>query len=415
MKASICALALLAASAVATASGPALADEGSDAFVRDVLAQNPGLRAGALRRDSFKEEAVASGKWPDPSVAVMVDRIPNGMVEMPMVRYQLSQMVMWPGKLGLMRSAVERQGDAAAADLDARRLELRLAARRGYAMLRFNAKRREVNRANRSLGATIANAALGRYSSGVGGHHEVARAQVEVNALDVELVNLEGERTSMLAMLNSLRNQPVDAAVPEPKPTTPARPDFALASLTEQAMRDRPEFRGMKAMQNEATAMAELARKEPYPDFMGSVWFNQMIGAPNTMGFMVGATLPVFGVSRADHRARAFDARAQASGEDQAAMRAMIRYEVADALNKVQTASRQLELVETVALPKTRESFEASLGGYGSGTVDIVGVLDARRALQNAELARAEAQANLEVALAELERAVGGPPQGATP
>lgn len=415
MRASLFTLGSLLVLAFASLAQPARADEGADAFVRDVLSRSPSLRAGTLRRDAFRQEASAAGTWPDPSAAVMVDRIPNGMVEMPMVRYQLSQMVMWPGKVGLMRSAVERQGDASAADLEARRIELRLAARRGYAMLRFNVVRREVNRANRSLSATIANAALGRYSAGVGGHHEVARAQVEVNALDVELVNLEGERTSMVAMLNSLRDQPVDTAVGDPKPTTPPRPDLVLTSLTERAMQQRPELRGMRAMQNEALAMADLARKEPYPDFMGSVWFNQMIGGPNTMGFMVGGTIPVFGVSRAQHRAAAFDARADGAVQDQAAMRAMIRFEVADAVTKVQTATRQLDLIETVVLPKSRESFEASLAGYGASTVDIVGVLDARRALQSAELARAEAQANLEVALAEPERATGAPVQGGRP
>jgi outer membrane protein TolC len=68
-----------------------------------------------------------------------------------------------------------------------------------------------------------------------------------------------------------------------------------------------------------------------------------------------------------------------------------------------------------VAIPKTRESFDASLAGFGTATVDIVGVLDARRALQTSELARAEAGAALEIALAELERAVGGPPGGGAP
>jgi outer membrane protein TolC len=407
--------ALLAASVLAL-SGDARADEGADSFVREVLARSPALRSDALRRDAFRQEARAAGTWPDPSVNVMVDRIPNGMVEMPMIRYQLSQMVMWPGKLGLMRSAVERQGDAAAADVDTRRIELRLAAQRGYAMLRLNVKQREVNRANRNLATTIANAALGRYSSGVGGHHEVARAQVEVNALDVELVKLEGERTSMVAMLNALRDQPVDMAIADPKPLAPSqRADFSLASLTEQAIRDRPELRNMRAMQDESVAMADLARKEPYPDFMGSVWFNQMLGGPNTMGFMVGATIPVFGVSRGQHRAAAFDSRADSAAQAQASMRAMIRYEVSSALTRVQTSARQLELIDSVALPKTRESFDASIAGYGASTVDLVGLLDARRALQTAELTRAEAQATLEVAWAELERAVAGPVQGGTP
>ena len=68
------------------------------------------------------------------------------------------------------------------------------------------------------------------------------------------------------------------------------------------------------------------------------------------------------------------------------------------------------QLLETVVLPKARESFETSLAGYGAGTVDIVGLLDARRALQAATLAVADAQMDREIALAELERAVGAMP-----
>lgn len=154
--------------------------------------------------------------------------------------------------------------------------------------------------------------------------------------------------------------------------------------------------------------MADLARRERYPDIMGSVWMNQNIGAPPSAGGMIGVTVPVFGISRQGYRADAFDSRAQGVAEDAGSMRAMIRFEVANALVRVQTTTRRVELVETVVLPKARESFEASLAGYGSSTVDIVSLLDARRSLQSASLALAEAQAEREVALAELERAVGG-------
>ncbi len=399
----------------ASASAARAEDEGQDAFVREVLARSPSLRAGVLKRGALREEARAAGSWPDPYASVMVDRLPDRVAEgaeMPMIRYQVAQMVPWLGKLGLMRTAVERQEEASGADVDTRQLDLRLSAKRGLAMLLLNARRREVNRANRNLTATIASAALGRYSAGLGGHHEVARAQVEISALDVEHINLEGERVSVVAMLNSLRERPTDTAIADSPPAAVPATDSALAALTERAMKQRPELRGMRAMQNEALAMANLARKEVYPDLMGSVWYNQMIGAPNTVGVMVGGTIPVFGVARQQHRAAAFDARADSSAQDQGAMRAMIRFEVADALVKVQTAKRQLDLLQNVALPRARESFEASLAGYGASTVDIVGVLDARRALQNAELGLAEAQVTVAVSVAELERAVGAPLAG---
>ena len=398
--------------ALMTVTVTAQAEEASvDRLVAEVLERNPSIQARASRRDALGGEARAAGIYPDPQVVVMVDRVPQAhQAEMPMVRYQATQMFPWPGKLGLMRSAVERRLDAAAADILVTKLELRLQAKRAYYMLAYNAKQREIVRASRSLAATIAHATLGRYSTGIGSHHEVARAQVEVNALDLEAIRLDGERTSMLAMINALRNRAADAPFPDPVLVPSPRADWTLPRLVLRADTLRPELQGMRSMVSEALTMADLARRERYPDIMGSVWMNQNIGAPPSAGAMIGVTVPVFGLSRQAHRADAFGARAQGFASDAQSMRATIRFEVADALVRVQTATRRVELVEAVVLPRARESFEASLAGYGAGTVDIVGLLDARRSLQTASLTVAEVQVEREIALAELERAVGGAP-----
>jgi outer membrane protein, heavy metal efflux system len=405
-------LLLISCAIVVPATARASNDPALDAFVADVLQKNPSLGARASRRDALTSESRAAGIYPDPQVSVMLDRVPQAHAyEMPMVRYQITQMFPWPGKLPLMRTAVERQRESASADVDVRKLDLRLAAKRTWFMLALNTKEREINRASRGLATTIAQSALGRYSTGLGGHHEVARAQVEVNALDVDLTRLDGERMSMVAMVNALRNQPVDTPFADPSFTPAPRADYALVALAQKAVANRPELRGMRAMRDESIAMADLARRERYPDFMGSVWANQnLMGAPPSGGVMLGMTIPVFGYTRQGHRADAFDARAEGSARDADAMRAMIRFEVADALARVQATTRRVELIETVVLPKARESFETSLAGYGTSGVDIVGLLDARRSLQTASLALAEAQAEREVALAELERAVGGTP-----
>ena len=47
-----------------------------------------------------------------------------------MVHYQTTQMFPWPGKLPLMRAAIERQRDASGAELDLRNLDLRLETKR---------------------------------------------------------------------------------------------------------------------------------------------------------------------------------------------------------------------------------------------------------------------------------------------
>jgi cobalt-zinc-cadmium efflux system outer membrane protein len=397
--------------ALLTLDGSALAEETAlDTYVAEVLARSPSLRARTLRSDASRREASAAGIYPDPTLNVMVDNVPD-VAEMPMVRYQLGQMFMWPGKLRLMETAALRTADAAGADVDTSRLQLRLEAKRGFFMLILNARRREINKAARGLAATVANAALGRFGAGMAEHHEVARAQVEVSALDIELVNLEGERRAMVAMLNALRNKPTDTDIVdpgEPPSSTPTHRD-PLATLVDRALANRPEIRAMGAMREEARAMASLARLEPAPDFMVGVWVNQNMGAPVTFGAMVGTTVPIFNVTRQSRRASAFDARAGSAAAEQDAMRAMIQAQVAEALARLEAAERQVDLIRDIVLPKARESFESTLASFGAGRADLNTVLDARRALQRTQLAAVEAQVMRAIAAAELERAIGAP------
>jgi cobalt-zinc-cadmium efflux system outer membrane protein len=181
------------------------------------------------------------------------------------------------------------------------------------------------------------------------------------------------------------------------------------ARLERVALERRPELGRMRAMQREEETMAALARRERYPDLMTSVWYNQMLmGMPDSAGVMVGASLPLFNVTRQNRLAAASDLRAGSVGSELTAMQNMIRFEIADASRQLVTAERTLQLVEDVAVPRANQSFVASLAGYATGGVDIVGVLEAWRALQAMERARIESLVARLLALADLERAIGG-------
>jgi outer membrane protein, heavy metal efflux system len=198
-----------------------------------------------------------------------------------------------------VEQAALRRTDAAGAEWKSRKVALELEAKRAYLMLALNAGKRKVNQANCGLLKTVTNAALARYSAGAGGHHEVARAQVELNAVDVEAIDLAGERVSIVAMMNALRNVAADQSIADPnEPATTARLP-PVRRLLDLAVMRRPELEGMRAMQREEEAMAALARRERYPDVMTGVWYNKMLDGPErSVGFMVGGTIPVFGIRR---------------------------------------------------------------------------------------------------------------------
>jgi cobalt-zinc-cadmium efflux system outer membrane protein len=387
------------------------------AFVQQVLSRNPTLRARALARESLRTRASAEGYWPDPELSVMLDRVPERMDgEMPMLRYQLSQMLMWPGKLRLMESAAAQQAESAAADADVRRLELTREAQQAYLMLVRNRGYRDVNAATLRLLDTVARAALARYGAGTGGHHEVARTDVERSVLEVEAASIEGERVSIVAMLNALRDRPPDAPFDDAGPVeaSPA-PAADFRELMRLAVARRPELKKMRAMVREETTMAALARRERYPDFMAGVWYNQMLGGPDTVGVMVGANIPIFSGPRQNRRAEAAELSAQSARSDATGMQAMIRYQVADALRRVQTAERTLDLVTRVARPRAEQSFASALSAYSTGSADMVFVIDAWRALQRMELVRLDAVVAQRMALVDLDWATGGAVQKGSP
>lgn len=387
-------------------------------FVHEVLTRNPSLRARALARESLRARASAEGYWPDPEVSVMLDRIPERMDgEMPMLRYQASQMLMWPGKLRLMEDAAAQRVAGASADVDVRRLELVREARQAYAMLIQNRGYREVNDATGRLLETVTRAAIARYGAGVGGHHDAARADVERSAVEVDAIALEGERTSIVAMLNALRDRPADAPIEAPSTTSLVGADVArtFPELMQLALARRPELKRMRAMVREHSAMADLARRERYPDFMTGIWYNQMLGGADTAGVMVGARIPVFSAPQRGRLARASELSAHGTRNEIAGMQAMIRFQVADALRRVHTASRSLELVTEVARPRAEQSFASALSAYSTGTADIVLVLDAWRALQRMEQARIDAVVAARMALADLDWASGASVAGDAP
>src|SRR5688572_13042120 len=149
---SVCLLLALASRARAQESA-----RGVDAFVAEVLTRNPTLQARMLARRAAQREANAAGLWPDPEATLMLDNVPKRMEgEMPMLRYQLSQMIPWPGKLGLMNSAATQRAATAGADERTQELELARDAKRSYWMLFMNSGLRGVNAAGRSVLDTIA-------------------------------------------------------------------------------------------------------------------------------------------------------------------------------------------------------------------------------------------------------------------
>lgn len=390
-----------------------------DALLANLLERNPEVAARAALRDAESVRERRAWAFPDPVVQIMAENLPFGTtmtaagdtshaaVLPPMISYQVSQMVMFPGKRALMAREAAAGVDMARASLEVTRQDLLAAGRKMYFDLYLNAQERRINLKNQQLVEQFRQLALARYSAGLEAHHDVLRAQIEIQSFENALLTLDQQRQSMTAMLNAWLNQPVETPLGEPQATFSAPRTLQQTDLETQALKARPELQKMAAMVAQEEAMTAAARREYYPDIMVMGSYQQMIGDMDAWGAAVSFSIPLWLGKKQALEVQEKQHKAEAARKSLETMRSMVRFEVHDTRLKVETAERRIQLIEKTLIPKADEALSSLMASYRAGKTDFTSLLETRRTLQDLQLALEQARVEREQRLADLDRAVG--------
>lgn len=384
-------------------------------LIEQLLERNPEIASRTETMNAETARAIRARVFADPVVQIGVENLPFGSsmgtsrasALPPMINYQVSQMFMFPGKRTLMGLEADRSAEMASARADTTRQDLVVAAQKMFFDLYLNRQARQINEASRKLVENLRQIALARYSSGQDAHHDVLRAQVEGQGLQNDALTLEQQRASMVGMLNVWLNQPSETPLGEPEATWSPPRALDLAELKDRALEKRPELKEMGAMASQEHTMASLARKQFYPDFMVMGMYQQMIGDMDAWGGGVSFSVPIWLGKKQAQEARERDHRAASAEKSLEAMRAMVRFQVQDAVLKIQTTERRIQLLEKLLLPKAEEALQALIAAYSTSRTDFVSLIESRRTLQDLQLGLEQARTEREQRLADLERATG--------
>lgn len=379
-----------------------------DAVIREVAARSPGVAAEVLRAEAMRLAIRRAGALDDPQITFMTEDVPKTLTGgMPMLRLQANQMLPWPGKRARMTRVAERESQVAEARERAVLLDAVTQAKRIYHGLYLNMEARRVNREQRAIADTLVDVVTGRLASGMAMHHDVLKMQTEASMLDDDLAMLEAERREMAAMLNALRDLP--AAEPVGDPLEAWSPEVPLdgAALVSQALAQRPEVQEMVAMAESKRAMAEVARREYYPDFMLGAFYDARRGGEDMIGAMATISVPLWIGRKQRIDVAVADLRASAADRDRSAMEAMVRAEVEQALARVSRVRRRSEILETELLDRAQQTFDAALAAFPAGKTNVLEILDALRVVSQRRLSGTTLRVERELALVDLARAVG--------
>ena len=400
-----------------------LRDRPEQPLLLEVLKRNPEIAAleSAARAASQRAPQVAA--LPDPMAAVTAYlRTPETRVGPQRFMGSLSERFPWFGKLRLKEQAALADLAAAGARLEAARLRIVTEGRRLYDELAFLQDFERVVREDRSTLVHYEELARARYASGFGLEQSIVKIQAEITKDDARLLDIATRRASLLASVNALRDQPAGTPVevsplPEPRETP-----LDLERLRSRALAQRPELAGAEASIARARAMVRLARKERVPDVTLGLSYTSVgeradaagrLSPPPDNGKDIlalsgGINLPIWNRKLTAGIEEALQNEHQAQ-ESRRAVVAGIDRPLGDLLAKIPLTWQRLRLFEDVLVIQADQSLRSAESGYSAGTLHALDLLDAERTLLEVRIQTSRTRADYDIALAELEGAVGAP------
>jgi len=251
-------------------------------------------------------------------------------------------------------------------------------------------------------------AAQERFQTGAAPRLEALQASLALAQAENDVSAARGDAAAARAELNALLAYPADASptLADPLESAALPP---IEAVTQQALAANAELAVLQKRTDEARARAALARALRRPDPSVSAAFTYDAPGEFTYGWRAGAAvaLPVFTTGKADVAvADATVVRAQADYDRRAAE---IRGAVAAALARASAARQSLERYRNEILPNSLQVEQMADESYRAGQTGLPAYLQTVQAAREVRRAALQAGLDYQLALADLERAMGTP------
>ncbi|MBI5847413.1 MAG: TolC family protein [Nitrospirae bacterium] len=357
-------------------------------LIQEALNNSPEIRASEARAQAALHRVAQAGSLPDPMF--MFGYQNEGWERYTFAKepdaqwmFSASQMFPFPGKRSLKEEMARQDAQGVSILHESVRLKTIARIRELYFDLFLAYKTIDLIRERTVLFSRIEDAALARYSSGMGMQQEVLMAQTEKYML-LEKEEMQKQKVQSLeAMLNATvgRDVPVPLGRPaEQKFSLGAR---SLDELLHKAYEHSPEIRIKQRMAAAAEARVKMAQKEYYPDFTVAASYFTRGGGQFMDMWSLTTTINIPLYYRTKQRQAVLEAEAmlaEAQRELEAA-RLMTASSIRDTYSMYAASERLIDLYKNGLMPKTYQDFESALAGYSTGKTEAITVINRLKAL----------------------------------
>jgi outer membrane protein, heavy metal efflux system len=391
-----------------------------DTVLREVLQNNPSLKASRANWEAMKQRVPQARAWED--LRGGFDTVAGRFVEIPRNSFTdqkltLEQTVPIVGKNRLRGEAAEAEAVAAYQELKRRQLDLTAKARTAFYRLANSLEQLRIVDSNLELLRQFTRTSRSKYAAGAKPESDVLTAETDASKLEESRYDLTRQISEAQSQLNVLMNR--SAQSPLPNPATLGFPalHFDLEQLLALALTNRPEVLSAARKLEAAKARLEVARREWIPEPSLRVEASRYNDAGQAISeVMAGVSVNLPWLNRRKYKAAIEEANQRKAGAEfeLEAARNETSGMVRDALTKTETYHHHVELFRDRILPLARQNASASRLAYETDRTSFLNLIDAQRTLQEAEGMYRNHLADYLSSLAELESIIGVDPT-ATP
>lgn len=361
-------------------------------LIDEALANNHEVHIAGYRLESAGYRIPQAKSLPDPMFMFGYqnegwNRYTYGEMPDAQWMFSASQMFPFPGKLALKGEMASKEAEGLRESYSGARIKTVEKVKELFYDLLFTYKSIEIIRDRTSLFSRIEEAAVARYSSGMGLQQEVLMAQTEKYMLMEKEEMLKQKVQSIGAMLNATLGRDVNAPLGKPEEPPAAVVTETLEQFLSSHVQNSPFVKEKEKMAAAAGAKVKMAEREYYPDFtLNANYFSRGGGQFMDMwSLTTTVNIPIF--YRTKQRQAVLEAKALLSQAEHEvlATRTMLTSAMRDNYSMVRTAERLMELYKEGLIPKTYQDFESALAGYGTGKVEAITVISRLKALLDFE------------------------------
>ena len=376
---------------------------------------HPELRMRALETEVLRERAEAAGALPDPRFQIELMDFTNtesGRAssllpgEVGMTRYRLIQPLPFWGKRELRHNLAGLQAGQGELAREQSALEIGRRIATAHARRVQLLGQQRIQRETLDLLEALERLVVTRYGVGLVPQQDALRAQAEITAIKVDLIDTARRLRETQALLNSLLVRPADAPLAEPGEALPHAALPPATALATAARSHSPELAGLRLAVESSQAARALVERERFPDLAVGLTNNRPRNGKDNWDLMLEVNIPLQ-QSRRRAEERAAGREQEAAGARLAAAELRTEGRIGELLAAIDGARDKARLLLHTALPQSRASLQAAEAAYGAGRVNFDTLIEAERQILRTRLALLEAEMEARIGLAELEQIVG--------